>query len=76
MIRSAMARYPAASATERIPPDGLMPTRRSMRGDSRRTVNIVSTASGVADTGVLPVDVLMKSAPEATANLAARSTRT
>lgn len=67
-MSSASCRYTAAWATVRIPPDGLRPTGTAA---PRITSSMVCAASGVADTGLLPVDVLMKSAPAAMASSAA-----
>ena len=53
-----------------MPPDALKPTGRPATAIASR---MISAASGVADTGVLPVDVLTKSAPWPMAKWAARS---
>ena len=53
-----------------MPPDALKPTGRP---DTSIASSTISAASGVADTGVLPVDVLTKSAPLAMAKCVARS---
>ena len=59
-----------ASSTVRMPPDALNPTGRP---DTAIASSTISAASGVADTAVLPVDVLTKSAPCSMANIVARS---
>ena len=53
-----------------MPPDALKPTGRP---DTSIASSTISAASGVADTAVLPVDVLTKSAPLAMAKCVARS---
>ena len=59
---SAIARYCAASSAVRTPPAGLKPTVLATPM-SRITSSIMRAYSGVAFTGTLPVEVLMKSAP-------------
>ncbi|CRZ50307.1 Uncharacterised protein [Vibrio cholerae] len=57
-----MARYCCASSAVRTPPAGLKPTVLATP-ISRITSSIMRAYSGVAFTGTLPVEVLMKSAP-------------
>ncbi len=62
-----------ASATVRMPPEALKPTRDLVDASDAITRSITPAACGVALTGDLPVLVFRKSAPSASARRAARS---
>ncbi len=60
----------------RTPPATLMPTARPVSRWKSRAASIMQSATGsVAFTAILPVEVLMKSAPAAIASMLACRTR-
>jgi hypothetical protein len=68
-----MTRYCQDCLAVRMPPASLRPTGRPVcSAKSRMASAMHSAVGGVAFTPILPVDVLMKSAPAAMASIDAR----